>query len=595
MNSLLKSVHEDMSVHLNEKFNPVDYTTWLTRYTQLGGLPFTTKRYPFQTAILNDLHTNMSVIKPSQVGLTEVQYRKACAMAYRNPHRNIIFTLPDNNMRKRLYQTRVEDFLDVTPIFNPKGTRPTRSIEINQIGQSYVLFMAANEQAATSQPADAIFNDEVDLSDQATLALFNSRLQGSDWKLKQRFSTPTYEGFGITAYFELSDQHEYMYKCPHCNHHQIPEFNEEFVVVPNLPKEQHEKLHEFSEEWLTQYNIALDDIHMVCSKCRKPMNLTDHSLREWVPRYPSRRHHRGYRVTPFCTEHLPPSYVLLQLFDYRAQDNLKGWYNTVLGKAYESGDQRLSLSDINRCFTYQQGVPDYDDSYTYFIGSDAGSLCHLVVSRTRDGQHIEFVLFEAVHYTQWEVRIRALTEIYEIVGGHVDRMPYMIEAARIRQYSGNTILPVVYVSTKAGKNYDYINDELDDLSHVNVQRTWMIDQLVKDIRAGVVTMAGYGAQKELITEHLRNMVRENDEEKLPVWKKLGSADHYFHAMAYNHQAIYQYFDGKNSSNYGNSSLYLGTVSNMKQSTDSLYALGTPKKQRNAGLILPWSSNDGSLL
>lgn len=594
MSELLKAVQSDLRTYLDEKFNPVDYSTWLNKYTKLGGLPFSTRRYPFQTAIINDLHTNLSVIKPSQVGLTEVQYRKACALAYRNPHRNIIFTLPDNNMRKRLYQTRVEDFLKDTAIFNPQGQRPTRSIEINQIAQSYVLFMAANEQAATSQPADVVFNDEVDLSDQGTLALFNSRLQGSDWKMKQKFSTPTYEGFGITADYELSDQHEYMYRCPHCNHYQIPEFNEKFVRIPNLPLNMHDQLHEFCEKWLTDYNIDLSAAHMICEKCQKPMNLHDHGLRSWVAKFPTRNHHRGYRVTPFCSEHLPPSYILLQLFDYQRLDNIKGWYNTVLGMAYESGDQRLSIKEIDRCFTNQTYEPEYDDSYIYFLGSDAGSTCHLVLVRTRDGSHLEYVLFEQIHHTQWESRISELSDKYQVSQGHVDRMPFMIEASRIRDNSGCTIMPVVYVNNKNGRNYEYSLDEMKNVSHANVQRTWMLDQFVKAIRSGNTTFAGYGTQRQLIIEHLRNMVRETNEESVPVWRKLGVADHYFHAMAYAHQAVYQTFDGKNSSNYGNSSLYLGTVSNIKQSTASLYGVGY-KPQTESGLLMPWSDNDGSLL
>jgi hypothetical protein len=590
--NIVTSFVSRLEEHLEELMNPSSYSVWLSKNTKLGGLPFSTKKYPFQEAILNDMHPNLCCIKPSQIGLSEVQIRKALAIAARNPHRNIIFTLPDIPMRKRLYQTRIQGLIETTQAFNKNNVSESkliRSIEINQINESFVLFMPTNEGAATSQSADVVMVDEVDLSDQKMLALFNSRMQGSDWKISQRFSTPTYSGFGITADFERSDQMEYIYKCPCCNHHQIPDFNSRFITVPNLPAELHEKLEEFDEAWIDDFKIDLSEAYSHCEKCKTKLNLDDPNLREWVPTYPHRTHHRGYRVTPFCVSTLPVSYILTQLFSYRERDNLRGWYNTVLGKAYEGKDERLSLSDIKACFTPMMHAIPYEEGYDYFIGIDVGSICHISVCRSNDdGNTHDYVLFETVKGKKVKKRALQLLEEYKISAGHIDRYPETIMADDLRDESEMVIMPLAYSNTKGGKNFDYKEDEFKDISYAQVQRTWHLDLLVTAIRNTEITMSGYGAQKEIITEHLRDMVRKTKDESIPIWEKLTGNDHYFHSMGYAFQASHQHYGGKGLANSVGTTLYLGGIDQKANISDIGNLIGGTNRHRsgyNGGNII----------
>lgn len=586
--NVIEDFYNRMASYLQEKADPKPYTDWLQENTKLAGLPFSVAKYPFQRQILNDMHTNLCCVKPSQVGLTEVQVRKALAIAARNPHRTVMFTLPTEDMRKRLYQTRVENLIKNTPIFNPVGQKPARSIEISQILESYVLMVPVTEAAATSQPADVVFNDEVDLSDQPLLALFNSRMQGSNWKMSQRFSTPTYDGFGISEDFSLSDQHYYMYKCHKCGHIQHPEFNHRFVTVPNLPEQLSEDYSIFENDWIEKYNLNLNDAYLHCEICRTPMNLKEHSNREWVAKYPNRKHHRGYKVSPFSVSTLPPSYIFSQLLTYRRNDNLKGWYNTVLGLPYEGGDERLSRLDILACFTEMTHPIEHDDGWFYFIGSDMGNLCHITVGRSRDGINLDLLAVETVTSDRFEERILALKDKYMIDSGYVDRFPLTETVNRVRDKSDNVIVPLQYQHTKGGEKFRHMEDELGNLSHASVQRTWHLDQLVTKIRNRRISISGYGAQKELIIEHLRDMVRESKDEEIPVWKKLNGKDHYFHSFAYCTQAMIQFFDGKNASSNSNSTLYLGGINVKFPAASSLGLFGNTNLKRG-------NNNGGTLL
>jgi len=50
-------------------------------------------------------------------------------------------------------------------------------------------------------------------------------------------------------------------------------------------------------------------------------------------------------------------------------------------------------------------------------------------------------------------------------------------------------------------------------------------------------LSGYGDFKAIITDHLRNMVREETPEKPAVWVKLSQDDHFFHSTGFMLSAV----------------------------------------------------------
>lgn len=543
---------ERMSSFLSELINPMSYLDWVNQNTTIQGVPFTCDRYPFQEAILNDMSKEMHVIKPSQVGLTEIQLRKALAFVTRNPYRNLIYTMPDENMRKRVYQNRMLPILTNDEIFrglNAEGKKPVRSIEITEVGTSQMLMFPANEKAATSQPADVVFNDEIDLSDPQILALFNSRIQGSDIQINHNYSTPTYDGMGISALFETSDQHEYLFKCPHCRFYQMPEFNNRFIRIPKLPAEASDDLVDFDPIWVDKYNINFADAYSVCCKCGKKVTYGDGQNHTWVPKHPHRQI-RGYRVSPFSTRNLDAPYILKTMMKYLALDNLKGFKNTVLGLTHESSDERLSESLLRTLFMQSKREVEYtmiENNIPHFIGIDMGQTCHIVISKATGVNQVEKVLFETVKKEELLERFKFLCKVFNIVGGHIDRLPLITDSEAIRNYSGFKVMPVQYEQEK-GAMIVPKNDEYGVLSYLALNRTMHLDRYANAIRAGHIRFGGFGNQMETIIKHLRAMVRiyvesKEGSERMPIWKKIDKNDHYFHASAYNYQAVLQYYEG----------------------------------------------------
>lgn len=525
----------ELIARIDRRFNVESETMtlgdWITQNTTLRGKPFTFDRYPFQKAIADDLHTNVDVIKPSQIGLTEVQIRKALSFAARYRGTSSIFTLPTDVMFKRVSPTRIKPIIDEDKCFNLEtrtGEKPVRSMGLFQIGMSFVYVTGASEGAATSISADAVFNDELDLSDQKMIALFNSRLQNSDWKISQRFSTPTFTNFAIDKGYQVSDQHEYLVRCPACRHWQAPLFRPQFLELPGLPADIND-LTEIDEHMIDN-GLDLMNAYVKCEKCSAPLPLGDSSYREWVPRFPTRDHHRGYRVSPFSTDRLNVQYIITQLLKYKNRDFIRGWYNTVLGEAYTDGNSRLSDADINACFTGQASIPDLDPHRATWIGIDIGATCHAVVAQGEHMDDLHCVRFVSLPIAQLKSWVEEMLASYNVVGGAVDRHPYTPNADELRDISEGKIVPIEY---RGQKPVNFVKDEVtENVTHVQANRTRAADSVARAVRRKLIRFSGYGADRSIITDHLKDMVRDENPEVEAKWVKLTGNDHYFHALIF---------------------------------------------------------------
>lgn len=506
---------------------------WLCANTTLRGRPFSFQRYPFQRSIADDMHPNMDVIKPSQVGLSEIQVRKALGFLARNMGTTLIFTMPNEKMFERMSTTRILPVVKEEKVFNldtRSGEKPTRSRGLIQIGSSFMYVTGATEGDATSISADVVFNDEVDLTDQQMLALFNSRLQNSDWKINQRFSTPTFNNFGVDQGYQVSDSREYLCKCDACGHWNLPLFSRAFVDIPGLPDDL-EHLAEIDESLIDTGRLDLVNAQVVCERCRAPLDLGREENREWVAQYPSRTHARGYRVRPFSTDRLGPDYIIAQLLKYKARDYMRGWYNTVLGEAFTGGNARLTDADINMCFTARSMRPLVEKDIPTWIGIDMGQTCHMVVGQGESIEALHIVEFRTVPVDDLLSVVEELLATYNVIGGAVDRHPYTPTADALWSLTQGRVLPVEY---RGQKELNLVRDELapEIVKHAQVNRTALLDEVARLVRQHRIHFSGYGQQKSTITEHLKDMVRDENPEKPASWVKLTGNDHYFHALAF---------------------------------------------------------------
>lgn len=457
---------------------------------------------------------------------TEISIRAFLAFLTRNVGVSGIYSLPDEKMFKRVSQTRVKPLIESEAVFNMSSVdRPIRSVGLYQIGQSFAYFTGNTEGDATSIPADILVHDEYDLSDMQMIGLFQSRLQNSEYKITHKFGTPTYAGYGIDASFNASDQHEYLCKCARCSHWNAPDFTRAFLAIPGLPEDI--QLDEIDTEIAAR--LDLENAYVKCERCGTRLVLNDPSRREWVARYPGRIS-RGYRIRVFANGRLDIPYVVGQLLKYKQLDNLRGWYNTVLGQAYNDSNARLSETEIRACMkgssTTSHGISSGD--YVY-VGIDVGQTCHITISKPTLN---DFVVFDwrQVHSNNLVNEVEQICQTYNVIAGCMDRHPYTPLADEIRDRTKGKIIPVEYRGTSALR---LVNDEFDVFSHAQAHRTKMIDDVASLVRKRQMSMVGYGQYESQIVSHLMDMVRIETAETPAVWNKLTGEDHYFHSLAFN--------------------------------------------------------------
>lgn len=516
--------HDSVSMSLSD---------WIIKNTVLRGTPFSFDRYPFQETIAADEHPNLCCRKPSQVGLTEIQIRKMLAWLRRRTMKGV-FTMPNLAMYKRISKTRIKPTLDENKVFTPEdfGDKPARSMDIIQIGNSFLFVTAANEGDATSIDADIVMNDEVDLTDEAMLALFNSRLENSDYHIKQGFSTPTYLGRGIDTMFAGSDQHEYMLKCAACGHHQIPDFTLDFVDLPGFDPDLLESLADIEPHHMDKLDVKNAVVRCEKHSCRAPLDLGDSTRRQWVPRHPSRVLSRGYNVLPFSTDRRTIPRIITSLLDYKRLNNMKGWYNTVLGKPYSDASVQLTKAAVEACFDSANIVAPSSDQAVW-MGIDIGQVCHLVLGVGNTAEACRVFLFESFPVAEIFDRVTGHIANYNVVGGTLDRHPYTPTADAIFTLTKGKIVPLEY---RGSKRINVIKDPLGNLTHAQANRTQLLDQVASGVRRSSLRMGGFTHYRQMVIDHLCDMVREEPEEaneKEAKWIKSSTgADHFMHALAF---------------------------------------------------------------
>lgn len=528
MENLLEKLIEQVDDRFSEDAINMPMAEWIEKNTSIKAKPFSLKGYEFQEAIINDMHPNMTVIKPSQVGLTEAQIRKALAFLVRNQGTSLIFTLPTEDMFKRISKGRIKPIVDKDKVFNTaydRENKAVRSVDMMQFGQSFLYITPAIESAATSIAADVVMNDEVDLSDQKMISLFNSRLQGSDIGISQRFSTPTFPSYGVDLDYQASDQHEYACQCKECGHFNIPKFTRDFIHIPGLPDEIQE-LHKITID--LQDQIDLENSYVKCENCHKKLDLDDVSTRQWVAKYPNRTS-RGYKVTPFVNSRLDPKYIVTSLWRYQKTEFLRGFFNTVLGEPYSDGSIQIPKETILACMTeFAYDLP-VSSSEPVWVGIDMGQTCHIILGKGTSEDDLHIFKMYSVHVDDIITEVTNICEQYNVRGGSVDRHPYEPTSRDIFRASGGRILPVEYRGTK---ELNLVYDDYGDLAHGQVNRTWFLDNLAIKIRKQTLKISGYGHNKDTYVEHIRDMVRDETPDKPAEWKKLTNNDHYFHASAF---------------------------------------------------------------
>src|SRR3546814_7591179 len=100
----------------------------------------------------------------------------------------------------------MKPILETDSIFNPPVEKPVRSSSLIQIRDSFGYIVGNTEGEATSIDADFLIHDELDLSDETMIALFQSRMQNSDMNSTKSFSPQSFKNRGVVRGYQISNK-----------------------------------------------------------------------------------------------------------------------------------------------------------------------------------------------------------------------------------------------------------------------------------------------------------------------------------------------------------------------------------------------------
>jgi hypothetical protein len=432
----------------------------------------------------------------------------------------LIYTLPRRQDVTDFVGTRIDPMINASKRLTSKLGQPD-STRAKKIGNSYIFFMELSVEPRM-MPADALYVDEVDLSDPKYMATAQNRLDASKWKLNYFFSTPSLPNYGIHGLYLKSDQREWMVKCPHCGHDQVLDWDQNlrYTGLESNPTK----------------------VFYGCQACDEELSMQDIQMQgRWVAAKPALSEESiGFHVSQLMTH----SAASLWASYHDPQTNRIEFYRKRLGKPLEIGGGVLERQDIlQNCFhQYHPTEEKYDGKSSYYMGIDQGNELQLVVGKiSPNSNKMKIVHIEVVPFEEGFDKVGKLMNQYNVKLGVIDADPNRHSAMKVVENFPAKLLAADY-SSNAKTRITVKKNKRGIRSRVNLGRTFSFDHLYDTIFKGFFSLPGHADSMlpevdkliQQVVSIRRDVVEKNRQEgslDVGVWRALGP-DHFAHALVY---------------------------------------------------------------
>lgn len=532
--ALIDEIHPDfvdfmtrLEDKLSDKAIQAKIGKWMIDNTYYNKKPFSFKDHEYQEAIANDPHPNAAIKKCSQVGVSELSVRIMVALM-RLRTLTAIYTLPSAQFAVKFSKSRIHAVIKGSEKLNAVRTPGAMSASLIQLAESFLFVNGcATMSQAISVPAQAMFNDEIDFSNQEVLGSYESRLGHADDPVRKKFSTPTVGGFGISKEFDNSDQKYRLCKCIKCNTWQYPDFRK-MVVIPGFDK----KFDDFTKEDYHDARVDWKHAWIPCMKCGQDLwpSIVNPAQHEWVARMPSNTETSGWLVSPLdVPKYNSPKIIISKFSKYeRKQD----YVNFVLGEEYSSHENQIDTQVVD-AMTLANWLAAGSG---HMMGVDVGKhRLHVVIGKRQRGRYCVVAIYTITESNGLTFReqLKALYRKYGCIRAVIDSEPDYTICKQFMQDCIN-VYPSIYVKNKPMKVRTYW-DLSEDQHAITVQRTRALDSLVEAINGRAFEWPRCDEMTE-VKEHFKQMKRveeTNEEDKKEAkWVKVSATDHFFHAAMY---------------------------------------------------------------
>ena len=476
--------------------------------------PWVIEKYPAGQA------RRMTVMKPTQIGMSTMGIVRLLHFVD-NWTVRVMYTLPRQVDVLDFTTTRLDPTIMKSPKLKDKLGNPN-SAHAKAIGNSYIYITEMTVEPRML-PIDALYIDEVDLSDPNNMGTAMNRLDASRWKLAYFFSTPTLPNFGIHAMYENSDKRQWLIKCPSCSKEQVLDWEVNLRVEG--PKNEPTK------------------VFYGCGQCSLEFTQDIIQSGRWVAERPSlSREHIGFHLSQLMTH---PAEELYRYFR-DPQQKLVEFYRKRLGKPYEIGGGSIERDDfLVNCFDYPYKEEKQSDGKSrYYMGIDQGNELQILIAKLEpdNPEMPRIVHIERVDMDRGFDRAAQLMEIFKVKRCVTDANPNRHSAKQFALRFPGRVLLADYIEQQKAESIVKVDSKTKIKMYITINRTAGFDGLTSEILDGKWKLPGsppnLGQDVELVIDQVTAIKRDletrktgSSEVQVSVWRSV-RADHFAHSWSY---------------------------------------------------------------
>lgn len=509
------SLYSDVDVAIDDSIEvegntALDFFDWAMQVPEPKAGPLDFNKFPFQ----RELYANEwvddrdgCVMKGTQLGVSAWIVRWLLFWADRGL--TALYVQPKEKFLTEFSNMRIAPLLKSEYLASRVRQGDVNNALLRQIGAKgfFNLRGSQTKDALDAVDADVLGLDEYDTLEQQNIPDAEQRVTAPTSKgLIRRVGVPSTPGFGISAFYEKSDQRQWLVKCGSCNERQTIDF------------------------WK---NVDIERELLVCAKCHKPLDTREG---EWVAEFPD-RDTRGYHLSKLLVPGLRLR-TLIEQSTSRKPYTIQVFHNKGLGLPFAPVEGKLTQEAINAASRDFGMVSGYGGDNTVTMGVDVASVRNLHV---RISEHLS----ERIKRQLWSGEVEsfddlaALMDRFNVNMACIDHLP---EGRLARAFAA--LFPGrVYIVSYATETQKDVLTLDDDQRRVSVRRTEAHDGVIHLINAQRNLLAADrpgGPEGEYDT-HLLSPTRyvDKDEEldKVSVYYRATGPDDYFQAEVYDLVAI----------------------------------------------------------
>lgn len=484
---------------------------------------------PWQRQPMRDQHPHKVYEKSRQVGVTEVSENEVFHFLANHPGTKWITTFPREKQLLDFSNTRVAAAFADTPRMAALVGTPNQAYT-RRIADSYWLFRSAWESnLGEGEPADGVTLDEKDRMRDKIEFAFKEALKSSKWGFFREISTPTLPRQGIDLPFSKSDQMTWLVKCSRCGEKQPIDHKENIIQVKSFP--------------LGTQELPPESFAFLCrkQKCRGELDRVYSG--EWVPKYPDRKHIRGYAISQLMAAWISATQVMQDKIDMRFPEI---WLNYVVGVPAGSEMEMLNDADFERACANHQLYTTRTSAWSHItFGVDWGNLNWVVIlGRNKNNGRLYVIGIGIFEDTPVELESAKNVLAYVLqfnpdmgaadAGYGKDRNALMLRALCPNGDEGKFWVQWYDQNTKASKTF--VPEWSDETrARVTVSRTIQLKNVCRVLKEREVGLPNLELPEvDAFKRHTKSLVpfREIDEETKQVIEtiKTSGEDHLAHAF-----------------------------------------------------------------